>query len=157
MHLDHLARAAGGYESVRPLSDEEAAALAPMPALCHAEFALSEADYFLGVLHSEEQARWPTMVGWWAMRAGFTARWPRLLDALRRWAERAIDAEAEPTHMTGLMIPNYLARTGLRLRASVTTVLGIWLTTRRLLICWPVVLAADFLYLVCVLSRAAVL
>jgi nicotinamide mononucleotide transporter len=27
-------------------------------------------------------------------------------------------------------------------------VLGIWLTTRRLLICWPVVLAADVIYLV---------
>ncbi len=36
---------------------EEAAALAPMTALCHAEFALTEADYFLGVLHSEEKAR----------------------------------------------------------------------------------------------------
>ena len=46
-----------GYESIRPLSAQEAAALAPMTALCHAEFALSEADYFLGVLHSEEQAR----------------------------------------------------------------------------------------------------
>ena len=28
-----------------------------MTALCHAEFALTEADYFLGVLHSEEKAR----------------------------------------------------------------------------------------------------
>jgi nicotinamide mononucleotide transporter len=28
------------------------------------------------------------------------------------------------------------------------TVLGIWLTTKRLLICWPIVLLADFLYLV---------
>jgi nicotinamide mononucleotide transporter len=28
------------------------------------------------------------------------------------------------------------------------TVLGIWLTTKRLLICWPVVLLADLLYLV---------
>lgn len=28
------------------------------------------------------------------------------------------------------------------------TVIGIWLTTKRLLICWPVVLLADFLYLV---------
>ena len=28
-----------------------------MTALCHAEFALSEADYFLGVLHSKEKAR----------------------------------------------------------------------------------------------------
>lgn len=27
------------------------------------------------------------------------------------------------------------------------TVIGIWLTTKRLLICWPVVLLADFLYL----------
>jgi len=45
-----------GYESLRPLADAEAAALAPMTALCHAEFALSEADYFLGVLHSEPRA-----------------------------------------------------------------------------------------------------
>ena len=57
VHLDHLHALLTGYESVRPLSDEEAAALAPMTALCHAEFALSEADYFLGVLHSEEKAR----------------------------------------------------------------------------------------------------
>ena len=28
------------------------------------------------------------------------------------------------------------------------TVIGIWLTTKRLLICWPVVLVADLLYLV---------
>ncbi len=56
IHLDHLDALLDGYESVRPLSGEEAAALAPMTALCHAEFALSEADYFLGVLHSEEKA-----------------------------------------------------------------------------------------------------
>jgi nicotinamide mononucleotide transporter len=29
----------------------------------------------------------------------------------------------------------------------ITTLVGIWLTTRRLLICWPFVLAADVLYL----------
>lgn len=29
-----------------------------------------------------------------------------------------------------------------------TTVLGIWLTTRRTLWCWPVILAADILYLI---------
>src|ERR1035437_7918158 len=51
IHWDHLHALLGGYESVRALSGEEAAALAPMTALCHAEFALSEADYFLGVLH----------------------------------------------------------------------------------------------------------
>ena len=28
-----------------------------MTALCHAEFALSEADYFLAALHSQEKAR----------------------------------------------------------------------------------------------------
>ncbi len=56
IHLDHLVALLDGYESVRPLTDEESAALAPMTALCHAEFALSEADYFLGVLHSDERA-----------------------------------------------------------------------------------------------------
>jgi Ser/Thr protein kinase RdoA (MazF antagonist) len=56
VHLDHLEALLDGYESIRPLSLEEAAALAPMTALCHAEFALSEADYFLGVLRSEERA-----------------------------------------------------------------------------------------------------
>lgn len=57
IHLEHLHALLNGYESIRPLSQQEAAALAPMTALCHAEFALSEADYYLGVLHSEENAR----------------------------------------------------------------------------------------------------
>jgi GNAT superfamily N-acetyltransferase len=77
-----------GYESVRRLSDGEARALAPMLALCHAEFALSETDYFLSVLHSEDKA-------WYACEGYLVAhsRWWRgagakLLDALRRWAER---------------------------------------------------------------------
>ncbi len=56
VHFDHLELLLDGYESVRPLTQEQSAALAPMTALCHAEFALSEADYFLGVLHSEEKA-----------------------------------------------------------------------------------------------------
>lgn len=42
---------------------------------------------------------------------------------------------------------NYLSAHGLEIAGMVATVLGIWLTTKRLLICWPVVLAADFLYL----------
>jgi Ser/Thr protein kinase RdoA (MazF antagonist) len=57
IHLDHLEALLDGYESVRPLSSDEYHALAPMVALCHAEFALSEADYFLGTLRSEERAR----------------------------------------------------------------------------------------------------
>ncbi len=88
VHLDHLHALLDGYESIRPLSIEEAAALAPMTALCHAEFALSEADYFLGVLHSEEKAvvaydGW--LVGhaqWFLSDAG-----GKLLDALRRRAK----------------------------------------------------------------------
>jgi nicotinamide mononucleotide transporter len=45
-------------------------------------------------------------------------------------------------------IANYLAANWLEVAGTVTTVLGIWLTTRRLLICWPVVLAADVIYLI---------
>jgi Ser/Thr protein kinase RdoA (MazF antagonist) len=56
IHFDHLEALLAGYESIRPLCREESAALAPMTALCHAEFALSEADYFLRILHSEEKA-----------------------------------------------------------------------------------------------------
>ncbi len=87
VHLEHLKALLDGYESVRPLSDEEAAALKPMTALCHAEFALTEADYFLGVLHSKENAGVCTE----GYLAGH-ARWFRgaggrmLLDAIERWA-----------------------------------------------------------------------
>ncbi len=88
IHLDHLLALLEGYDSVRPFSSEEAAALAPMTALCHAEFALSEADYFLGVLHSPEKARVASidyLVGharWFRGPGGQT-----LLNALRAWAE----------------------------------------------------------------------
>jgi nicotinamide mononucleotide transporter len=42
---------------------------------------------------------------------------------------------------------NYLVAHGLEIGGMIATILGIWLTTRRLLVCWPVVLLADFLYL----------
>jgi len=92
MHIDHLEALLDGYESVRPLSDEEAAALKPMAALCHAEFALTEADYFRGVLHSAEKARVASidyLVGHarWFRGAGGQ----RLLDAIARWAEARAD------------------------------------------------------------------
>jgi nicotinamide mononucleotide transporter len=45
-------------------------------------------------------------------------------------------------------IANYLAATWLEDAGVVTTVVGIWLTTRRKLICWPVVLISDVLYLI---------
>lgn len=56
------------------------------------------------------------------------------------------------------MIPvlNFLQEHWLELAGTLTTALGIWLTARRLLICWPVTLAADVLYLV-VFYRARLL
>lgn len=44
-------------------------------------------------------------------------------------------------------IANYMTMHWLEIAGTVTTVLGIWLTTQRRMLCWPVVLAADFLYL----------
>lgn len=49
--------------------------------------------------------------------------------------------------MSWIAIANYFAEHWLETAGTITTLVGIWLTTRRLLICWPVVLAADFLYL----------
>jgi nicotinamide mononucleotide transporter len=50
--------------------------------------------------------------------------------------------------MSGGAITAYLAAHWLEIAGMVITVLGIWLTTRRMLICWPITLFADFLYLV---------
>jgi nicotinamide mononucleotide transporter len=44
-------------------------------------------------------------------------------------------------------LTHYLLTNWVELAGFITTALGIWLTTKRLLICWPVVLAADILYL----------
>jgi Ser/Thr protein kinase RdoA (MazF antagonist) len=89
IHVDHFDALMVGYESVRPLSDVEAAALAPMTALCHAEFALSETDYFLRILHSDEKARM-AYDGWLVNHARWfrEAAGNKLLDAIRRWADR---------------------------------------------------------------------
>jgi nicotinamide mononucleotide transporter len=45
-------------------------------------------------------------------------------------------------------IAHYLAANWLELTGAVTTALGIWLTTRRSLLCWPIILIADVIYLV---------
>jgi nicotinamide mononucleotide transporter len=50
--------------------------------------------------------------------------------------------------MNWTAMANYLAANGLENAGVVTTVVGIWLTTRRNLLCWPVVLVSDLLYLV---------
>lgn len=87
IYFDQLDALLDGYEQVRALTAAEAAALAPVTALCHVEFALTEADYFLGILHAEEKAVYAYesyLVGHarWFRSAG-----SRLLDALRRRAE----------------------------------------------------------------------
>ena len=50
--------------------------------------------------------------------------------------------------MSWMTITGYLAANWLEIAGFITTLVGIWLTTRRLLICWPVTLLADFLYLI---------
>lgn len=50
--------------------------------------------------------------------------------------------------MSWTAILHYIAAHWLENAGVLTTVLGIWLTTRRLLICWPITLAADIIYLI---------
>jgi nicotinamide mononucleotide transporter len=50
--------------------------------------------------------------------------------------------------MSWIAITNYLSANWLENLAAVITLVGIWLTTRRTLICWPVVLISDVLYLI---------
>lgn len=58
--------------------------------------------------------------------------------------------------MTQSAIAVWLAAHGLELTGAITAALGIWLTTRRLLICWPITLISIFLYMV-VFYRAGLL
>ncbi len=58
--------------------------------------------------------------------------------------------------MTWHTILNYITTNWLEIAGVITTVVGIWLTTRRALLCWPIVLAADVIYLV-VFYRARLL
>jgi Ser/Thr protein kinase RdoA (MazF antagonist) len=56
VHFDHIDAFLAGYESLRPLSQREAEAIGALLPLVHAEFALSETDYFIRVLHSPQKA-----------------------------------------------------------------------------------------------------
>jgi nicotinamide mononucleotide transporter len=58
--------------------------------------------------------------------------------------------------MNWTTIANYLVSNWLEIAGFLATVLGIWLTTRRTLLCWPVILAADIFYLI-VFYRAQLL
>jgi Ser/Thr protein kinase RdoA (MazF antagonist) len=87
VHLDHILSLLRGYEQIRPLSASEAHALVAVLPLVHAEFALSEADYFLRVLHSEKKAA----LAWDGYFLGHAAWFQsenglRLLEHLEAWA-----------------------------------------------------------------------
>jgi Ser/Thr protein kinase RdoA (MazF antagonist) len=88
IHLDHLDALLAGYEELSPLSYEEARALVAMLPIVHCEFALSETDYFLTVLHSEEKAflayegYFLAHAQWFKSKQGL-----KLLAHLERWAE----------------------------------------------------------------------
>ncbi|WP_198655133.1 phosphotransferase enzyme family protein [Streptomyces geranii] len=82
-----------GYESERPLSAAESAALPELLPLVHAEFALSELGYFHGITGSAPNARlaYEYLVGhaeWFAGETGL-----RLLDRLRRRTPTAVPTE----------------------------------------------------------------
>ena len=89
VHLDHLDALLAGYEELCPLSYEEAQALVAMLPLVHCEFALSETDYFLSILHSPEKA-YLAYEGYFLAHTewfrGVQGR--RLLGHLERWVEK---------------------------------------------------------------------
>jgi Ser/Thr protein kinase RdoA (MazF antagonist) len=88
LHLEQIGALLSGYEELRPLPRDEAEAVAALLPLVHAEFALSEADYFLRVLESLEKADL-AYIGYFLGHA----RWfdsdtgKRLLGHLQNWAE----------------------------------------------------------------------
>lgn len=87
-HLEQIDALLNGYDEGHPLTREEAEAMVALLPLVHAEFALSEADYFLRVLKSQEKADL-AYVGYFLGHA----RWfnsdagKRLLSHLHSWAE----------------------------------------------------------------------
>jgi Ser/Thr protein kinase RdoA (MazF antagonist) len=54
--LDAADAILAGYESVRPLDEDESAALIAVLPVVHLEFALSEVEYFADVVNSETNA-----------------------------------------------------------------------------------------------------
>jgi len=87
-HMDQIDALLDGYEALHPLSREEAEGLVALLPLVHAEFALSEADYFLRVLNSEEKADL-AYIGYFLGHARWFASDPgkKLLGHLQNWAE----------------------------------------------------------------------
>ena len=45
-------------------------------------------------------------------------------------------------------LARYLIENGMEIAGVLTTVWGIWLTTKRSMLCWPVILVSDVIYLI---------
>ena len=88
LHLEQIGALLNGYEELRPLSRKEAEAIMALLPLVHAEFALSEANYFLRVLKSREKTDL-AYVGYFLGHARWFSSDPgkRLLNHLHIWAE----------------------------------------------------------------------
>jgi nicotinamide mononucleotide transporter len=50
--------------------------------------------------------------------------------------------------MHWMIIANYLAANWMEVVGAVTSLVGVWLITRRNLLCWPTVLIAELLYMI---------
>jgi Ser/Thr protein kinase RdoA (MazF antagonist) len=98
VHVKQVDALLAGYEQVRPLTKVEAQAVAAMLPLVHAEYALSETEYCLRVLKSEEKAS----LGWDGYFLGH-AEWfrsdagKRLSDHVYEWAGRSRRETVETT------------------------------------------------------------
>lgn len=83
VHADAALALVDGYEQIRKLTEPERAALPDLLALCHADYALSEIDYFRGVTGSAQNAElayryFVEHTAWFSSPAG-----ARFLDRLR--------------------------------------------------------------------------
>lgn len=88
VHLDQILALLNGYVEIYPLSPSEIRALPAILPLAHAEFALSETDYFLRLLKSSQRAS----LAWDGYFLGHAAWFgsphgKRLLDHLEAWAD----------------------------------------------------------------------
>jgi nicotinamide mononucleotide transporter len=60
--------------------------------------------------------------------------------------QAALDVRRKAALMMNLV--HYCMNNWMEIAGVITTVVGIWMTTRRWLLCWPVVLVSDILYLI---------
>ena len=96
IHLEHLDALLEGYHEVRDLTYQELRALVAMLPIVHCEFALSETDYFLSILHAKDKA-YLAYEGYFVAHANWFrgGQGKRLLDHLALWAERAAHKHEE--------------------------------------------------------------